>query len=73
MIDAHAKSELNAGIVNRQFGGAHLTQEAVEVLRHALQAITDRASLIERVDTVPLPDGVCIAIDVAKRHMRGEE
>ena len=76
MIDAHAKSELTAGIENRMFGGAHLTQEAVDVLKHALVALADRKALVEAWQAGDRLEGGkrdSPALHAARRHMRGEE
>ena len=75
MTDAEAKRILTESIDRRRFAGAHLTQESVDVLRHAMQAIEDRAALV--ADAMLSEDGV-MAFDVAfrdvlaaRRHMEG--
>jgi len=41
-------------------------------LRHALVALSDRASLVEASWSTGLPDGILLRIDAARRHMEGK-
>jgi len=40
-------------------------------MAHALQAIADRAALVEASWSTNLPDGILLRIDAARRHMEG--
>jgi len=58
-------------------GAADLHRLNAEAIRHALQAIADRAALVEMFDSPPADDvereAQWHALAAARRHMEGEE
>ncbi len=66
--DELARHLLTVAIERRHFSGAALNQFAVDLLRHCLTAIEDRAALCAEQSSHALYD----TTEVARRHMRGE-
>jgi len=77
--DTLARHLLTVAIERRHFSGGALTQMAVDLFRHCLVALADRAALVERLAAIcerqPLTVGEPSATSVlaaARRHMKGE-